>query len=279
VIAYGSLMTGLGLANLGRLPVTDAARVRLRGCRRGFGKLSMYGDRFAMVLEPLAWSEPIVVETVAPTDLPAGVPEALALTLALPELAAIAVREGYKAEAFWALAQLARESGRPLASHLWSVFESVRFDYAAYRRALFAAVGYTSAHYIPHPVSMAGGAAALVFLPPGEEGSGSDGVVPIRVQSAMTRVLSVRQVWHLKPNTDQLDYFAMCLLAETHAISLADVCADLDETDPLIHVLRARLAADHPHEVQRFRAVLGLDAEAYAARFRSATRRSRLLPA
>ena len=37
LIAYGSLMSGLGLGGLAPLPVTDAFRVRLTGCRRGFG--------------------------------------------------------------------------------------------------------------------------------------------------------------------------------------------------------------------------------------------------
>lgn len=278
MIAYGSLMSGLGLASLGRLPVTDAARVRLRGCRRGFGKLSLYGDRFAMVLEPLAPGEPIGAESLPPTTLPSAAPEGLALTVALPELAAIAVREGYKAEAFWALAQLAREAGRPLASYLWSLLESVGCDYAAYRRALFAAVHYTSAHYVPHPVAMVDATPAIVFLPPGEEGSGCDDVVPIRVQSAMTRVLSVREVWRLKPNSEQLDYLAMCLLAETHAISLADVCVDLDDELPLTRLVRARLAEEAPGEERRFCDILGLGAEAYAARFRTTAWRSRLLP-
>ena len=51
VIGYGSLMSGLGLESFGHLRVRGAARVALLNARRGFGKFSQHGDRFAMVLE------------------------------------------------------------------------------------------------------------------------------------------------------------------------------------------------------------------------------------
>src|SRR5436853_7254410 len=91
VIAYGSLMSGLGLASLAPLPVTDAYRVRLHGCRRGFGKLSQYGDRFAMVLEPFT-SETVIRATGVTDSTPTtdGGIDAIALTLRVPELARVA---------------------------------------------------------------------------------------------------------------------------------------------------------------------------------------------
>jgi hypothetical protein len=267
VIAYGSLMSGLGLALLAPLPVADAFRVRLSGCRRGFGKFSQYGDRFAMVLEPFPAGEPIRAErltTVDPSD--AGI-QAMAFTLPMPDLARVAQREGYRADALLALARQADAAGRGLAAHLAALLDAAGHDVVRYRRALADAVDYTSPHYVPHPVALADGEHALTFVPPGPEGSGRADVVPIRVQSAETRLLTVRQVWRIKPNASQMDYLAMCLLAEVHGISLADVVADLAAYPPLATLIEKRLAAERPSEVARFQKTLELTPDRYAERF------------
>jgi len=274
LIAYGSLMSGLGLAALAPLPVVDAWRVRLTGCRRGFGKLSQYGDRFAMVLEPTTDRAPICCAPITDaTPTGAGV-DALGLTMQAPELARVAQREGYRADVLLALGRAAEAEGRSLGAYLWAILERVAFDVVAYRRALADAVDYTSAHYIPHPVAADGGEPAIVFLPPGPEGSGRDDVVPIRVQSAETRVLTLRQVWRLKPNASQLDYAAMCVLGEAHNLSLADLLADLREYPPLAKRLATRLQPELAAEPTRFREALGLTPERYAARFPSTPRRA-----
>ena len=268
VIAYGSLMSGLGLAPSAPLPVTDAYRVRLHGCRRGFGKLSQYGDRFAMVLEPITAETPIraaVITAATPLD-DRGI-DALAFTLRVPELARIAQREGYRAEALLALAHAAERAGRGLGAYLWSLLEAASFDVVRYREQLAAAVDYASPHYLPHPVASDLGEPAIVFLPPGAEGSGRADVVPIRVQSAETRLLTFRQTWSIKPNPSQLDYVAMCALAEAHNVSLADVLGDLRAYPPLAGLLDRRLAGELADEPARLRATLGLTRERYAAAF------------
>ncbi|MCC6764140.1 MAG: hypothetical protein IT293_05705 [Deltaproteobacteria bacterium] len=276
VVAYGSLMSGLGLASLAPLPVADARRVRLSGCRRGFGKLSQYGDRFAMVLEPTAADAPIRatdIDAATSTDPATGI-DALALTLRIPELARVAQREGYRADALLALGRIAESRGTSLGAHLFALAEGVGHDVARYRRALADAVDYTSPHYVPHPVAIDGDVPALVFLPPGPEGSGRDDVVPIRVQTAETRVLTFRRAWSLKPNPSQLAYAAMCILGECHGLSLADLVGDLRAYPPLARLLDARLAPELAVERERFREVLRLGVEQYAARFPSAPRRA-----
>ncbi len=273
LIAYGSLMSGLGLTSLAPLPVLDAARVRLHGARRGFGKLSQYGDRFAMVLEPTVAGEPLRAEPITATTAIAGGVDALALTLSMADLARVAQREGYRPDALLALARAAEGRGQSLGSHLWALLEAADFDVAAYRRALAGAVDYASPHYLPHPVATAG-EPAITFLPPGAEGSGRDDVVPIRVQSAVTGVSTFREVWALKPNPSQLDYAAMCVLAEVHNLSLADVLADLPAYPPLARRLATRLAPELAAEPARFRDALGLTPEGYAARFPSEPRRA-----
>jgi len=265
-------MSGLGLSGLRSLPVIDAARVRLVNCRRGFGKLSQYGDRYAMVLEPLRLGEPLRVE--APADSPDGNPEALALTISLDDFARVAVREGYRAQAIESLAQRALASRTTLPRYLWGLLEEAHFDQARYRRALFERLGYTSPHYVPHPVA-AGGDPAVTFLAPGAEGSGSDAVVPVRVRTEMTRILSLSEAWQLKPNASQLEYFAMCLLAEVHNLSLADLTGQVAELGDRLH---ERLAAERVHERERFLAVLQLDEGRYRARFPAGVRRAARSP-
>ncbi|MEO6025615.1 MAG: hypothetical protein ABIR79_01960 [Candidatus Binatia bacterium] len=273
-------MSGLGLAALAPLPVTDAYRVRLHGCRRGFGKLSQYGDRFAMVLEPSATATPIrataVTDATSTTD---GGLDALAFTLAVPQLARVAQREGYRAEALLALAHAAERAGRGLGAHLWALLENASFDVARYRRLLADLVDYASPHYLPHPVATDFGEPAIVFIPPGPEGSGRADVVPIRVQSAETRLLSFRQVWSVKPNPSQLDYGAMCALAEVHNVSLADVLGSLRDYPPLARCLDQRLAAERDAESARFRETLGLTAERYATSFPQTPRRAAFVAA
>ena len=280
VIAYGSLMSGLGLASLAPLPVRDARRVRLHGCRRGFGKLSQYGDRFAMVLEPTHPDAPIRAMPIGPlTPVDDAGVDALALTLPVSELARIAQREGYRADAFLALARIAEQRRTSLAAYLFALAAAAAHDVTRYRRALADAVDYASPHYVPHPVAFADEDPAIVFLPPGHEGSGRDDVVPIRVQTAETRLLTLRQVWRLKPNPSQIDYAAMCILAESHGLSLADVLGDVRTHPPLARLIDTRLASERAREPERFREVLGFSAEQYAARFPSAPRRAAFLGA
>ncbi len=275
LIAYGSLMSGLGLAGLAPLPVLDAWRVRLAGVRRGFGKLSQWGDRFAMVLEPTAARTPLrcaPIGDVSPAADDGGV-DALAYVVRVPDLARVAQREGYRAEVLLGLARAAEHRGCGLGTHLWSIAERAGFDIGAYHRALAESAQYTSPHYLPHPVATDGDEPAIVFLPPGPEGSGRNDVVPIRVQTAETRLLTFRQIWRLKPNPTQLEYAVTCLLAEVHNASMADVFGDVRDYPPLAALLDQRLAPELAVEPARFRDALGLDAERYAARFPAHPRR------
>jgi hypothetical protein len=278
LIAYGSLMTGLGLERVAPLPVADARRVRLLDCRRGLGKLSQHGDRLAMVLEPRHADAPIHAELVGPDTPAAGAADGIAFDVALDDLARIGDREGYPAAATAALAEAAARAGTDLAGWLWHLADEAGHDVARYRRSLFASAGRTSPHYVPHPVPVADLGHAVAFVPPGREGSGSEAVVPIRVQTAMDQVLTVREAWRVKPTASQLDYLASCLLAEVHNVSLADVVADLADYPPLARLVRARLTAEAPAERERFRAVLGLTPGRYAARFPSEPRRASFLP-
>jgi len=264
LIGYGSLMSGLGLATLSTLPVSAASPVRLHNCRRGFGKLSRFGNRYAMVLDPIRLDEPL---SAAPLNQSTGGVEALAVTIALDALERVAVREGYRADVIRSLAEQAAATGLGLASFLSTLLVTSGFDCGGYRRQLYELTGFASAHYIPHPVWLTGGEFAITFLAPGPEGSGSDAVVPVRVATGVTKRLSLLEAWQRKPNQSQVEYGVMCLLAAVHGISLSDVLEGLARDSPLMDLLNARLETERPQERQRFMKLLGLRDEAYSQSF------------
>ena len=273
LIVYGSLMSGFGMTGLGRLDVTAAARVRLENCRRGFGKKSQYGDRYAMLLEVERGDEPIRATILEDGDPDAAAPGALLLQIPVEDLARIALREGYAPEAVESLARAARAEGLALPDLLWSLARAAEFDVRGYRTRLFELIHYTTPHYIPHPALLSDGRAAITFLPPGREGTGSDAVVAVRVASGMERVLSLREAWDLKPNPGQLDYFAMCLLGEVHGLSLADVLDGGLGDDAFSAMLRRRIDLEVAAEVGRFLEAIGWPEDRYRATFSSSRRR------
>lgn len=257
-------MSGLGLGPLGRLQVEDASPVTFSNARRGFGKHSQYGDRYAMILTPVLADAPILVSGVAGTPIRPG---GLLLHVSLPDFTRIAKREGYRPDAIVRLVELALESGRTLPDFLWELLSNAAFDIARYRQHLFARLGYTSPHYVPHPISLPNERHGITFLAPGREGSGSPDVVPVRVARGADFVLSLAETWARKANESQLDYFAMCLLGGEHSVSVPDLLADWDAHPGLRQRLETRLAVDRPYERQRFRAALGWSAERYRDRF------------
>jgi hypothetical protein len=249
---------------LSPLPARRLGRVRLLNCRRGFGKPSQYGNRLAMVVEPLRDDEPIRAEALdAPSDNAEAAPEALLLALPMVHLTRVAHREGYRPDALLSLDEQARSEGASLPDYLMALLVSASFDLAGYRRELFRRVGYTSPHYIPHPVPLDDGTVALTFLAPGKEGSGDPGVVPLRVAEGRTAVLSMAAAWRAKPNESQLEYFVMCLLCGVHNLSLADVCDAIDDEPELHHRLAELAVPEVGREPERFRAALCLSPDDY----------------
>jgi hypothetical protein len=252
VIGHGSLMSGQGLSFSGTLQVKGAAIVTLPGCVRGFAKLSRYGDRFATDVESPHW--PLMGRYIAPTTTPNGEVEALALTVPLDDFSGLVKREGYSSIAMQQLATLAQEHGRSLADFLWSIHEEVGHDRVAYRRRLWALTGFTSPHYIPHPVRLDDGSCALIFLAPGCEGTGADEVISVRQETGIHAVMNTSETWRQKPNEDQLTYFLSCLLGGVHERTLAERLRDQ---------LRQRLAVER----EQFVAVTNVSREYYHRTF------------
>ncbi len=279
VIGYGSLMSGLGLSSLGRLQVRAAVRLALLNARRGFGKFSQHGDRFAMVLEAERAERPIEGRVLAP-DTPVTTPlEAIGLVVQPNDLARLGDREGYSGGAVRRLREEASRQRQGLAAFLWSMLVEAGHDTATFRQRMFKLVSYTSPHYLPHPVPLGDDQFAVTFLAPGREGSGSERVVPVRVRTNNESLMTATEAWRRKPNRTQLDYFVTCLLGGVHGISMADVLASLPEDTGLCDRVRAGIVAEQRQELPRFLDMTGLDHAAYWRSFgppNQAVRRSGL---
>ncbi len=265
VIGHGSLMSGRGLAFSGALHVKDAFIVALKNCTRGFAKLSRYGDRFATDIETSQF--PLAGECVSLTASRIGEVETLALTVPLDDFLRLVKREGYSPEVMQQLADVADKENQPLADFLWYTLANVGYDPVRYRRQLFALTGYTSPHYIPHPLRLTDGPYALIFLAPGLEGTGSDNVVSVRQQTGICTVMNICETWKRKPNDDQLAYFLSCLLGGVHGVNVRDLLGSLHEVPSLAHRLRDRLTQELQEEVERFLTVTNMPESVYRHTF------------
>jgi len=256
-------MSGLGLESLGQLRVRGAGRVALQNTRRGFGKFSQHGDRFAMVLEADYAHQPISGQLLAPDAPESQSPEGLLLLLQPSDLARLCDREGYSSGALQRLREEARLKRQELADYLWALYVDAELNLATFRQRLFKLVGYTSPHYVPHPVRLDSERIAITFLAPGREGSGSERVVPVRVSTGITTLLTIAEAWQRKPNRTQLDYFLSCLLGGVHGVSVQDLLEPLDAERGLGQRVREALGKELRHEVARFLAATGLDTNDY----------------
>lgn len=256
-------MSGRGLAPLGRLRTRGALRLALVNARRGFAKFSQRGDRFALVLEPLDGERPIEARVLGPRVQPNGTPEALGLLVQPADLARLCDREGYSSGALQRLREEAGERRLDLAAFLWSALADAAFDIAEYRARLFRRLGYTSPHYVPHPVRVDGDRYALTFLAPGREGTGSDRIVSVRVRTGQDSLMTAAEAWSRKPNPTQLEYLTTCLLGGVHGICLRDLLQTVLEDGALCERARAAVAAEQPQELARFLSMTGMEHGAY----------------
>lgn len=265
IIGHGSLMSGRGLSFSGELHVRKAFIVALAHCQRGFAKLSRYGDRFATDLQISAL--PLTGYKITFDSPPTGHVEGLALTVPLADACRLSKREGYSPEIFRQLAVLASAQGLNIAAFLWRIQEEAAHDIIGYRRRLFTLTGYTSPHYIPHPVSLGETEYALIFLAPGFEGTGSEDVVSVRQQTSMATIISLVEAWRRKPNDDQVAYFLSCLLGGVHGVSIHDLLSTMCEESLLVEKVRHQVNAVLSLEQERFLTVTGLTMAEYRRTF------------
>ncbi len=223
IVGYGSLMSAYGISHQGPIRIARTRRIAVNNARRGFGKASLHGDRFAMVLEPIETARRI---SGAISRRYSGSIEALAFDATDAVMPAICQREGYSPSAWASLERFATEADRSVSRYLAVLMDEANGDLVGYRRALYALLGYTSSHYIPHPIDV-DGEDAVIFLSPGAEGTGATDVTSVRITTGVCDLMSISQVWQRKPTPAQLDYIAMCWLATAHDIDIGDLGSDI----------------------------------------------------
>lgn len=265
ILGHGSLMSGRGLAFSGTFAVRRAGIVALADCRRGFAKLSMYGNRFATDVELSRL--PLRGRRVSPPTGRADGTETLALSVSLDDGYRLMKREGYQPDAARQLVRLGRRQGLGLADFLWQVQTQAGHDAVGYRRRLFELTGYTSPHYIPHPVRIDGDETALIFVAPGFEATGSEAVISVRQQTGVRGLMSAGRAWQRKPNDEQLSYMVSCVLGGVHGLKIDDLLPRSGDETRLITALRERVRPEITVEPSRFRETVGLSAEQYGRAF------------
>jgi hypothetical protein len=266
LIGYGSLMSGMGLLRSGRLRVKKAQRVSLDNCQRGFAKYAQRGDRYALDIEFLDRTKPIFGTITKRGALYHGV-EGLALWARGIDLEGVMEREGYSTAAFHKLLRLSKESKLPLGQWLWTIYEEAGFDLVSYRRCLYAQIGYTSPHYIPHPVAMADRVYGILFLAPAYNATGANHVISVRQRTSVPRAMSLVDAWARKPNEGQLDYFVSCLLGGVHGINIRDLLAGLKREASLRSLLQEQVAIHTAEEITAFLRAIHLSPEVYTETF------------
>jgi hypothetical protein len=162
---------------------------------------------------------------------------------------------------------MAQTRGLSLADFLWELQAEEGHDVVGYRCRLFALTGFTSAHYIPHPVRLADAGCALIFLAPGFEGTGSDAVISVRRQTGVRAVMMAGDAWRRKPNADQSAYFLSCLLGGVHGICVRDLLPVAGEDLVLAAELASRIKPALSEEVGRFLTATGISRESYRRSF------------
>lgn len=265
VIGYGSLMSGAGLSSSGPFHARSACIVALDRCARGFAKLSRDGDRLAADLD--VDSPPLtgrIMSPACPVETPV---ETMGLTVPLEDLERVSKREGYRPAALRQAAEAAQAQGLGLAEFLWNIDAEGAHDLVAYRRRLLALTGYTSPHYIPHPVRIGEHGFALVFLASGFEGTGSDDVISVRQRTGMRSLLSTAATWRQRSSERQLTYFLSCILGGAHGIGVQDLLASVANEPALAAALRRRLNEMLPAEVTHLPAIAGLSQAQYRQAF------------
>lgn len=186
----------------------------------------------------------------------------------------IARREDYDPDAFERLIGLADRAGQALGEYLMEIASGTNFDLLAYRIALRSMLDYTSPGYIFHPIEIDGGRIAIIAIGSGFEGSGDPGIVSLRRQFGMDRLLSIEESIRAGiPAFDragQIGYCAECMLGGLHGLAVGDLAPRFDPDDGLIRELAAHLGPIAAGERDRFIEATSLDAARYRDRFSTA---------
>ncbi len=275
VVGYGSLLSGYGLmaerrGGRSKLLARDAWPVIIENGARGLAKPSSHGQYLAMDLEPVDTTEPIKVRVARGIGDPHEV-GGLLLEFDAEWAAKISTREEYDSANFLRLLDIAERAGRPLAEYLLAIAQNAAFNHDAYRRELYAILGYTSPGYIFHPIPLDDGRVAIAAIGSGFHFSGHADVISKRREFNMEKLLdcgAALALTHLPMDrAGQLGYFAECLLGGVHGIAVGDLMVPFDADAPWTPELVRHFQRAATGERERFLRATALEERTYLERF------------
>ena len=275
VVGYGSLLSGYGLmaqrrGGRSQLLPRDAWPVIIENGQRGLAKPSSHGQYLAMDLEPVDASEPIKVRIARGDGEPHQV-GGLLLEFDAEWAAKISTREEYDPATFLRLLDITERAGRPLAEYLLELAQNAAFNLDAYRRELFAILGYTSPGYIFHPVPLDDGRVAIAAIGSGFHFSGHDEVISKRREFNMDKLLTLGEalaLTHLPMDREgQIGYFAECLLGGIHGVAVGDLMASFDADSAWARDLARHFHRAAQGERERFLRATSISERDYLERF------------
>jgi hypothetical protein len=275
VLGYGSLLSGYGLmaerrGGGSKLLARDAWPVILENAQRGLAKPSSHGSYLAMDLEPVDPTEPIKARVARGHGDPHQV-GGLLLEFDAEWAARISTREEYDSANFLRLLEIAERAGRRLPEYLLTIAQNAAFNLDAYRRELYAILGYTSHGYIFHPIPLDDGRVAIAAIGSGFHFSGHHEVISKRREFNMDKLLTCGEalaLTHLPMDREgQIGYFAECVLGGVHGVAVGDLMAGFDANAPWASDLMRHFKRAATGERARFLRATSLDEARYLERF------------
>jgi hypothetical protein len=207
VIGYGSLMSGCGMLAKYRksvqpLRAQSAFRIWIGNARRGYRSMSPSDRHCTMDICDAVRGTPISASRQPKT----GAIGALALLVDRSNAFELSTREDFPPDQFDRLLGLADSKGKPVEEFLLNIAKNADFDGQAYRSALESLLDTKLPPYIFYPVPF------------------DDGQTGILAAGMNTMLWSMNEALAHTQDTDaQLLYFAECLLAGLHGVSVDDL--------------------------------------------------------
>ncbi|MBL4845420.1 MAG: hypothetical protein JKY65_07840 [Planctomycetes bacterium] len=237
-VGYGSLLSARGLGPQLE-QIRDAELTWLRAPRQ-FGKPPQKGGRLAM--EVVAERALLGARAGRAPDRTEGGCGALLLHVEREGEAKLVGREGYSPRCWAALRGAA--GSQEIGEYLIELAEGAGDDPLAFRAELWKRTGPPKSgvvHYLPHPVRLDDGRAALVFVAPDPGQTGDPELPSCKEAHPELRGVALDELYEVGPGSipdwsseKQTHYVELCLLGLAHGVYLGDLFAGLG------------LNADHP---------------------------------
>ena len=221
IFGYGSLMSYRGLLRSvkERIKMLDAFRIQIKG-KRGLAKPAFH--KFCMDIDDF-----ILEGSTIENQVDQGYIEGLLVEITQNNFPEFCTREGYTRGN-----KLITYSSNfsNIGEALWKLFqESMRNNYSKslkiYRKKLKANLGYTSKHYIPHPLEIKNLGYAITFIAPGKFGTGNGNLKSRKTEENISYLMSLNEVLGRRDvnKNELLNYILECLYGGVHGINVRDI--------------------------------------------------------